>query len=252
MEENELPDLSGWRYVEIWTIEEAAMLWAAIDPFDHIGVRLDALKADMPQHKFKKAWISQRAISEAVCSGTLPFIDAWEEHEDFQNGYWEKKIEFPDLPDPNKLIPHMTRIRQAAFMKWADSKKILSYRQEVQQVYKATQIKVIQHGGHDASVVATATATATAPAPEKLQLAAPGFLDPANPLSPSELRAANEAWYAVTQKGDPRELGTSVKTEIRKFLDSHAEYREFSEDAKKRICTVSNWDKKGGAPKTPG
>ena len=44
MELHQLPDLSGWRYVEIWTLEEVAMLWAGIDPADHDGNRLHSLK----------------------------------------------------------------------------------------------------------------------------------------------------------------------------------------------------------------
>ena len=43
MEIHQLPDLSDWLYVEVWTLEETAMLWAAIDPADNIGIRFSDL-----------------------------------------------------------------------------------------------------------------------------------------------------------------------------------------------------------------
>lgn len=35
MDSQQLPDLLDWRYVEAWTLEDAAMLWAATDPLDY-------------------------------------------------------------------------------------------------------------------------------------------------------------------------------------------------------------------------
>lgn len=238
MEVHELPDLSGWRYIEIWTIEEIAMLWAAIDPSDHIGVRLGTLKNSLPIVQYKKAWISLRAVSEAVCGGTLPFVEAWELHDDFHHGHWEKKIEFPQLPDRNKMIHHMTRIRQAAFLKWAFDKKIPSYRQELQK--SKQPVEQLPNEGTPSAVAL----------PTKLELPAPSYLDPNNPLSPIELRAGVAAWKMVTSDGAYKE-GKAIKDALRKALDEHAEYRSLSNDAKSRICTVTNWNKKGGAPKTP-
>ena len=34
---DKLPDLSDWLIVEVWTIEEAALLWAGINPLDAAG-----------------------------------------------------------------------------------------------------------------------------------------------------------------------------------------------------------------------
>ena len=215
------------------------MLWAAIDPADHVGERLHSLKKDLPLRQYKKAWILLRAVSEAICGGTLPFVEAWELHDDHQNGPWERKVDFPTLPDPNKLIPEKTRVRQAAFRKWADTKKLPSYRQDVMRLNALPTITA------QLLEIQAPTATAT------LILPMPDFRDSANPLSPIELRASAEAWEIVTSEAK-YEKGMAVKDAVKEVLSNHPDYRELSTEAKNRIATVVNWDKKGGAPKTPG
>lgn len=246
MDINDLPDLSDWRYVEVWTIEEAAMLWAAIDPWDHETRRLNQLRGIVRIMQYKKAGTYQRAIAEAVCGGTLPFVKAWELHDDYQNGPWEKEINFPELPDSNKIIHHMTRISQAAFMKWVKSKNIPSYREFVIKSQQKSADELV-------TLVAVDKEEKVAVVSEAQLLLPPSmaYLDSTNPCSPQELRAASEAWTAVTGEGDPRESGAAVKAAIRKWLDNHDEYRHMSNEAKNRICTVSNWNKKGGATGTP-
>jgi len=134
VELHELPDLSDWRLIEVWSIEEAAMLWAGIDPMEHVDVRLSDLKHAVSLLQYRKAFTFQRAIAEAVCGGTLPFVEAWEEHNDYNNGPWDKKIEFPELPEHSLIVHHLTRVSQAAFMKWAQSKKMWSLKQSLQRV----------------------------------------------------------------------------------------------------------------------
>lgn len=239
MELHQLPDLSGWLFVEVWTLEEAAMLWAAIDPADHVGKRLHLLTNDLPPRQYRKAWMSLRAVSEAVSGGTLPFVDAWELHDDYQNGPWESKVDFPALPDPNKLIPEKTRVRQAAFRKWADTKRLPSYRQDVIRL-NAQPI-----------ITAQLTDTQAPAATETLILPMPDFRDPGNPLSPIELRASIEIWEIVTSEAKYKK-GMAVKDALKEALNNHPEHRELSTEAKNRISTVTNWNKKGGAPNTPG
>lgn len=122
MEIYDLPDLSDWRFVEVLTIEEAAMLWGGIDPAEWQVADIGILKGSIRHEQYRKAWIARKAFSEAVCAGTLPFVDAWELHEDWQNGPYEVRIEFPHTPAANRLITHMTRISQAALLKWAKGK----------------------------------------------------------------------------------------------------------------------------------
>ncbi len=66
-------------------------------------------------------------------------------------------------------------------------------------------------------------------------------LDKNSPTYPPELDLALQAWRAVSAtegKGKP-------KARIRAWLDINASH--LSNDAKKRISILANWDKKGGA-----
>lgn len=237
MDQHELPDLSDWRFVEVWTIEEAALLWAAVNPVEHMGTRLKDLRHVLSLQQYSKACIYQRAIIEAVCGGSLGFVTAWEDHQDFNNSY-EKEIEFPDLPAHSYIIPHMTRVNQAAFIKWADGKKMLSVKQQNQ--------KLRQQENYDVGTIIEMQA------PDKfIAIAAPLYLDPSHPWSPAELRAAHDAWMAVTTDGNPKSSGTAVRAAIMKFLENHPTHSALGTAAKERVCTVANWDKKGGAARTP-
>jgi len=241
VELHELPDLSDWRLIEVWSIEEAAMLWAGIDPMEHVDVRLSDLKHAVSLLQYRKAFTFQRAIAEAVCGGTLPFVEAWEEHNDYNNGPWGKKIEFPDLPEHSLIVHHLTRVSQAAFMKWAQSKKMWSLKQSLQRVQS---VDTGQECNSDNTIEMERTT-------KPLALAPPAYLDRTHPLSPAELLAANEAWLAITQNGDPKDSGTAVRAAMMKYLNEHPDHRSLGAAAKERICTVANWNKKGGATKTP-
>ena len=64
---------------------------------------------------------------------------------------------------------------------------------------------------------------------------------------PPELDIALQAWQAVSTsegKGKP-------KARIKKWLDDNFMRTELSDAAKIRISVVANWDKRGGATKTP-
>lgn len=240
MTPDDLPDLKDWLNVEVWTVEEAAMLWAAIDPYEFPDARLVEIKSLINAVQHRKAMICQRAILEAICSGTLPFSRSFELHWDYNQAEWEKEVEFPDTPDPDKVMPHKTRITQAAFIKWAKSKGILSYRSEV----KNSATKILQKNVETVDYVDVQK-------PAVQLLTAPTYMDPEHPMSPEELRAANEAWHAVTKDGDPRDSGKAIRAAIRKYLDEHPRHSALSNEAKERICTVVNWNRKGGAPRTP-
>jgi hypothetical protein len=245
MELHELPDLSDWLLIEVWTIEEAAMLWAAVDPMEHVGVRLLDLKHVIKSIQYRKASAFQRAIAEAVCGGSLSFVEAWEEHYTSDYSY-EKEIEFPDLPQHSSIIHYKTRINQAAFMKWAQSKKMWSMRQRLQRTPLNQIPSPYNKISDDENTLEMQVSGKT------LVLAPPSYVDASHPLSPAELRAAHDAWVAVTQDGNPKSSGTAVRAAMLKFLNSHPEHSSLGSAAKERICTVANWDKKGGATRTPG
>jgi len=237
MDIHQLPDLSDWRYVEAWTLEEAALLWAAVEPFDHAGKRVSELSDELTATQYKKARLFLRAVTEAVCAGTLPFMEAWEEGFDDNHGFWTRKVAFPELPEPTQVAGHLTRVGQLAFVKWAHSKNMPSYRQSLLQS-KKTQLPVTVQTEHQP----------VQPAP--LLLPMPAFLDPSNPLSPVEMRAAADVWEIVVSSG-AHERAKSVKDAMRAALDAHPEHSILSNEAKKRISVVANWNKDGGATKTP-
>ena len=213
------------------------MLWAAIDPMEYAGKRLEELRANLHPVQYKKALLFLRAAKEAVCAGTLSFTDAFEEDWDETHGPWSRKVSFPDLPEPTSIVAHKTRVKQAVFMKWAQSKNIPSYRQSLAQS-KSEQLPTTVQIEHPQ--------TSQAP----LLLPLPAFLDTSHPCHSAELRAGAEVWEAVVSTG-AHERAKSVKDAMRAALNAHPEYKEFSTEAKERLSTVVNWKKKGGATKTP-
>lgn len=240
MDSRQLPDLSDWRFVEVWTLEEAAMLWAAVDPLDHENTRINELGHSVPLTQRKKALIFQRALAEAVCAGTLAFIDALELHEDDRGNTWETAVAHPKLPSPNKLMHHKTRVNQAAFMRWVGIKKIPSYRQLISISITGME----NSSGHQASDVINQPTTVLLPTP--------AFLNPSHPRSPKELRVSFEVWEEIS--GDDYVKGVSLnpKRMAMLALDQHETGKNLSAAAKERISTLVNWDDKGGCPKTPG
>lgn len=68
-----------------------------------------------------------------------------------------------------------------------------------------------------------------------------------SPEYPEELRAAVEAFQAVSRTFKP---GRSPKTALTEWLTKHKP--ELTSAAVERIATVANWQRQGGAPKTPG
>lgn len=225
------------------------MLWAAIDPMDYENCRLCDLKGLVRILQYKKAGTYQRAIAEAVCGGTLPFVKAWELHEDYQNGPWDKEIVFPDLPDSNKIIHHMTRISQAAFMKWVKSKNIPSYREFVTKSQGNT--------GNEMAAVIVGDEQVKSKGGSEMQLlsAPPSYLDPAHPRYTAKLQAAIRAWETVTEPPP----GRTAKQALEQWLTDNAAALELTHpdgkamtDAIREIAKIANWQQKGGSPKTPG
>lgn len=228
MDSRELPDLADWRTIEAWTLEEAAMLWAAIDPFDHPDIRINELRKEVPFFQRRKAMVYQRAAVEAVCAGTLPFLVAKESHED--NGYdWIAVISSQNLPDRDKIIPHQTVVKSAAFMSWAKSKRMQSYRQLQSKSEK--------------SVVTQAPIPA---------LPKPDFRDLSNPRAAKELITAMDIWGEISGDDYIDGVSPNPKQVAMNAIERHPIGKELPSAAKGRITTLVNWNQKGGCPKTPG
>lgn len=229
MDSDKLPNLADWRNVEAWTLEEAAMLWAAIDPFDHLGVRLNELGNTVPFTRRRKAMIYQRAAVEAVCAGTLPFVVAKEGDEDYNGNQWENVISPQNLPDRDKVLPHKTVVKQAAFMKWAQSKGIKSYRQ-----IHTTETAL--------NVVVTAA----------VALPSPVLPNHSHPRAPVELIVGIEIWGEISGPDYIDGTSPNPKKVALKAIENHPLGKNLSEAAKDRVSTSANWKQGGGCPKTPG
>lgn len=229
MDSEELPNLDDWRNVEAWTLEEAAMLWAAIDPFDHLGERLNELGNKVPFTRRRKAMIYQRAAVEAVCAGTLPFVVAKEWGEDCNGNEWENVISPQSLPDRDKVLPHKTVVKQAAFMSWTQSKGIKSYRQ-----------------------IRTRARASTVVAAPVVALPSPILPDLSHPRAPVELIVATEVWGEVSGHDYIDGTSPNPKKLALKRIEDHPVGKNLSEAAKDRISTSINWKQGGGCPKTPG
>lgn len=226
MTSEELPDLTDWLTIEAWTLEDAAMLWAAIDPFDHPGVRIAELGQEVPSLRRRKAMVYQRAAVEAVCGGTLPFVVAKEFDQDDNMNEWITTVSCGALPDRDKVIPHKTVVKTAAFMSWAKSKGIQSYRQRYFKL--------------ETSVVAQAPA-----------LPKPGFRDPANPRAAVELVIAFDVWEEASGDDYIDGVSPNPKQVAMKAINRHEVGKNLSAAAKNRISTLVNWKPDGGCPKTP-
>lgn len=71
--------------------------------------------------------------------------------------------------------------------------------------------------------------------------------DPDSDTYPPELDIAFIAWRAASRA--PKS-GTSPKKQIRDWLDTNYKPADLTDEARERISTVCNWNRKGGKPKT--
>jgi hypothetical protein len=83
---------------------------------------------------------------------------------------------------------------------------------------------------------------------------APDYLDPKNPRYAPKMAAAVRAWQSVTDAG-----ARSPKQALEKWLREHAAVFGLTDEdgnavnkAMEECSTVANWQRGGGAPKTPG
>ena len=58
---------------------------------------------------------------------------------------------------------------------------------------------------------------------------------------PSELDVAMQAWWALTKQ---RDSSSTVKQQLTAWLGKN--YPKLSDEARERIATICNWEKRGG------
>lgn len=85
------------------------------------------------------------------------------------------------------------------------------------------------------------------------------YLDRSDPAFSAKLAAAVEAWKAVKTERSIKSSAKSVKTDLTRWLNIHADKYGLSNGlgepnklAIEEVAKVANWDQKGGAPRTPG
>lgn len=232
------PDLSHWNATEAFSVMEAAILTAGADPLDYADI--EALR--LRNHpNWKNAAIILRGMRESICTDQLNALEIWRwANENFES----RKLEFDEIfmltiNDSDGINPHYSRLSRKALFTWYEKKGYL-------RLKPAATLPAVTRVKHAEGEILDVDFKAASKV-----LVLPAFLDPGHEFSAIELRAANEAWLSVVENGDPKLAGSAVKAKLRKFLDDHHEYQSLSNEAKSRVCTVSNWNKKGGATPTP-
>ncbi|UHL62755.1 hypothetical protein LSG25_11735 [Paralcaligenes sp. KSB-10] len=236
----EYPNLDHWKHVEEFMVYEAALLMAQIDPYDYPDGIEQLKEWDHPRWKTAKGY--QRAIATAIARGVLTasHIHVIETNYDGQSyiaKFDESRHTWADIDTSGSTIT-----RQSLFG-WIRKQNIILILPPHKRQKDGEFIKAVTLASDGIIEVSVKETPKIAYAP---------YLDENNNLSPIELRATTAAWEAVTGNGDPLITGKAVKPALRKWLTEHAaEYGGLGKEAIERCATVANWNKNGGAPKTP-
>jgi hypothetical protein len=73
-------------------------------------------------------------------------------------------------------------------------------------------------------------------------------LDATSPYYSDELAVAIEVWNFLSDNHKVNKK--SIKEQARQYIDIKLAYKQLSDSAKDRVCTLINWQKEGGAPKS--
>lgn len=118
--EDDLPDLLHWKSVMEFTVEQAALLLAGIDPFD---TNLEhARRHDLP--RWKRAWAHSLAIVSAIRQGLIsPVVCRAKvvDHHSFEG--WELITLKPADRDHEISIGH-TIITRASLINWVSTERV--------------------------------------------------------------------------------------------------------------------------------
>lgn len=120
--EDDLPDLNHWKQVMEFTVEQAALLLAGIDPFD-IESLVEAKERSVP--RWKQAWAHSLAIVSAIRQGVIsPVVcRAYIFEENGQWSGWEAVAMKPSDRDMEISASH-TIITRAALANWVSTERV--------------------------------------------------------------------------------------------------------------------------------
>ncbi|MCP3752287.1 hypothetical protein [Pseudomonas sp. SBB6] len=120
--EDDLPDLNHWKQVMEFTVEQAALLLAGIDPFD-IESLVEAKERSVP--RWKQAWAHSLAIVSAIRQGVIsPVVcRAYIFEENGQWSGWEAVAMKPSDRDMEISASH-TIITRATLANWVSTERV--------------------------------------------------------------------------------------------------------------------------------
>lgn len=121
----DMPDLSDWRLAPLWTLEQAALLWAGINP---AFFTFRDIRQEHPR-KQARAKIALQAFLGGIVLKTLTVHELYlfDERGDAYCGN-QKTTAF----SMNDIAPNDTTIMQDVLISWASKERVLSLRQTIQ------------------------------------------------------------------------------------------------------------------------
>ncbi|MBG9134020.1 hypothetical protein GWC86_10430 [Neisseria meningitidis] len=121
----DVPDFSDWRLAPLWTLEQAALLWAGINP------AFSTFEDIWKEHPRKQAWakIALQAFLGGIVLKTLPVHELYL----LDAGGWaycdnQKTAIFR----MNDIAPKDTTIMQDVLIGWTSEERVFSLRQTIQ------------------------------------------------------------------------------------------------------------------------
>ncbi|WP_312657075.1 hypothetical protein [Kluyvera ascorbata] len=121
---DDLPDLTHWRTVQEFSISQAALLLAGIDPYDYDN-GLEDVKNN--RHiRWKMAWGFSEGIVSAIRRGVLTPVQCysvrWVEHDQW-NGYWES-YEIKPTDRNHDISKDKTIITRDSLYVWVENERV--------------------------------------------------------------------------------------------------------------------------------
>ncbi|EKN5918690.1 TPA: hypothetical protein ACPZLS_001161 [Yersinia enterocolitica] len=121
---NDLPDLTHWKTVQEFSVAQAALLLAGIDPYDYEGGLDDVRKR---RHvRWKLAWGISEGIVSAIRRGVLTPVQClavrWVEHDEW-NGYQEH-YDVKPTDRKHELSKDKTLITRDSLFVWVENENV--------------------------------------------------------------------------------------------------------------------------------
>ncbi|WP_033112024.1 hypothetical protein [Dickeya dadantii] len=120
-----LPDLSHWKTIQEFTIEQAALLLAGIDPYDYDD-GLQAVRSGRHE-RWKLAWGLSEGIVSAIRRGVLtPVVCMGEEEKwnDWENAYFTHYEPIKTTDRTKEISKRKTIITRDSLFSWVEAERV--------------------------------------------------------------------------------------------------------------------------------